>query len=477
MVNQAEKVFDLIITGGQVVSSTSTMREDVAVRGEKIAALLEPGLFLQQASTVIDASGLLVLPGAIDPHTHIYQKSKDYCSQDFEVSTISAAHGGTTTVIDFAFPASGEGMLEAIERRREDADGRVAIDYALHGAISHPSPSALEELPAVIEYGSPSFKGFTIASKHAQTEALDDGFLLAFLRRAKEYGGLLGLHAENGSLVNYTTAKLLSEGKTGVEYYGASRPNISEGEPVRRTINLAREAGAALYIFHLSSKEGMAAVEKARQDGLAVYAETCPHYLFFNDGVYSLPWEKAIQYLRTPPIRSEADRLALWEGAIRGSISCIGTDEVSMQLSYKIEKSRGKPFNELPGGLTQLEMRLPTLYTEGVGKGLISVNRIVDLVSTGPARVFGLYPQKGTIAVGSDADIVLFDPNLRKRITNSDLHTGTDYTVYEGWDLTGYPVTTIARGKVIVDNGQFLGKAGDGKFVRRRIEPRVLGGL
>ncbi|MBI2934192.1 MAG: amidohydrolase family protein [Chloroflexi bacterium] len=278
----------------------------------------------------------------------------------------------------------------------------------------------------------------------------------------------MAFHAENEALVSYHTNRLLQEGKTGVEYFSQSRPNVSEAEPVRSMIYLSQWAppSAALYFFHLSSREALAQVRKARARGMPVYGETCPHYLAFNDEAYR--GERAIQFIRFPPIRSAADQQALWQGVIDGSLDCIGTDHVTALLSVKREKSRGKPFTEMPGGMAHVENRLAYMYSEGCASGRIPLNRLVGLVAANPAKIFGLYPRKGAIAPGSDADIVLIDPRLKKTVTNADLHMGVDYTIYEGMTFTGAPVMTIARGKVIVEKGSFLGSLKDGEFLTGR---------
>ena len=363
-------------------------------------------------------------------------------------------------------------MAEAVRRQREQADGMVAIDYSLHGGLSHISEAVVEDMGILTEMGIPSFKAFMVPS--GAWTGTGDGELLSVLTRARELKALVGVHAENQQINAHYTKKLLDQGKTGVAYFPGSHPNISEAEAIQRALLLSAEVGAGLYVYHVSSREGVDLVRAARAKGLPVYAETCPHYLVFDDTAYTSEWERAIQFVRFPPIRSKADQQALWEGLATGVLSAVGSDEVSTQLALKKEKALGKPFNQLPGGMAQIETRLPVVFSEGVSRGRLTLNRVVEVMSTSPARIFGLYPQKGVIIPGSDADLVVYDPTVKKTLTNRELHQGTDYTVFEGLDLIGYPVMTILRGKVIVENGAYVGSPGDGRFVARSIVPEVV---
>ncbi len=465
-------MLDLLITNGKVVTQIFTTVLDVGIKGEKIVVLAEPRILGEEAKRIIDASGLYVLPGAIDPHTHIQMQTSGLPKPGFDINSIAAAYGGTTTLIDFAPLISGKSVEETFGKRRAEAEGRLAIDYAFHAKFTSPSRDLIEEAGVAIEYGVPSFGEVNLDERRG-TPA-DDAFLFALLQEIKDKGGIAGIHAENASLVGYFTNKLLRDGKRELRHVPESRPNMVEEEAVKRTIFLAEKTGAALYFFHLSSQEALKAVAEARDQGFPIYCETCPHYLAFNDEVYQREMDQAIQFVRFPPIRSAADQAALWQGVEDGTIDCIGTDHVSAFLSEKKALSEGKAFNEVPGGMGQIENRLTFMYSEGVAKGRISVNRLVELVSSNPAKVFGLYPQKGTISVGSDADIVLFDPKPVRKVTSRDLHMGLDYTVYEGWTFVGWPAMTIARGKVIIEDGRYVGSLGNGEFLKRRIGKEIL---
>lgn len=461
-------MFDLLICSGSVVSPESTSILDVAITGKEIQALGKPGAFGNNAKRTIDATGHYVIPGAIDPHTHFFSEFLGGPTPSFEVQSVAAAHGGTTTYIDFSHATHEHGLMDSIRVRAGEAEGKSAVDYALHAGLFDPTWDMIQEVDKTLAEGIPSFK-VLLHSRMGQPP--DDGFVFSILNEVARKGGIVGFHAENQAMITYYTNRLIAEGKTGIEYFSESRPNIVEAESVRRLIYLSEQASAAVYFFHLSSKEAVAEVAEAKAKGLPVYCETCPHYLAFNDEEYR--GERAIEYVRFPPIRSAADQNGLWQGVIDGTIDCIGTDHVTAFLSVKREKSVGKPFTEIPGGMPQVETRLPFMFSEGVSKGRISVNRLVELVSTNPAKIFGLYPQKGSISAGSDADIVLIDPNLKKKITSSDLHMGVDYTVYENWVFTGMPVMTIVKGKVAVENGKFLGSLNDGAFLRRSISENI----
>lgn len=464
--------YDLLITGGEVVLPKLRARLDVAVQGGKVAALATTGKLGKTAKRIIDARGLYIFPGAIDPHTHIQMKMSGPPKPGFDISSVAAAYGGTTCLIDFAFVEEGDDIKEALDRRCAQADGNFAVDYSFHPRFTVTSLKQVGKVGAAVTYGAPSFGEIALDERHGAPA--DNAFLLALFQEMVRHKGIPGIHAENDSLIKYFTDNLLREGKHGLKYFPASRPNIVEEEAVKRTIYLAEKTGAALYFFHLSSWEALQAVTEARKKGMPVYAETCPHYLAFNDSAYSQEFEKAIQFIRFPPIRSAADQAALWRGVKDGTIDCIGTDHVAAFLSEKKALSEGKAFNEVPGGMGQVENRLNFMFSEGVAKGRISVQRLVEVVSTNVAKIFGLYPRKGTIAPGSDADMVLFDPKTNRKITTADLHMGMDYTIYEGWNFTGSVVMTLCRGKVIIEDGKYIGSLNDGKFIRRKINPEIL---
>ncbi|MCL5962233.1 MAG: dihydropyrimidinase [Chloroflexi bacterium] len=456
-------MFDLLIKNGLVVSPSSTLEADVAVQGREIIGVFKPGQLDVPAARVIEARGKYVLPGGIDPHTHMQDSGMGPSTQSFYQGSVAAAFGGTTTFIDFAIQKPGQSTSEVVKNRRSLADPSVVVDYSLHGGIT----TACDEIKHLIEYGIPSFKAFMVYRKQGWMS--DDDALFRMLQQAREYGGLVGLHAENIAMVEGITERLLREGKTDTRYFEAGRPSIVEGEAVNRAVYLARLAGSAVYIFHVSSKEAVEVIEEARGRGQAAYAETCSHYLAFTDECYARP--DARNWTVIPPIRSMEHQQALWSGLARGSLQVLGSDDAGVSSQGKL---MGDTFATIPVGLPGVEMRLPALYSEGVAKGVISINRMVAMLSENPARLFGLYPRKGVIAPGSDADLVILDPQCKKTVQATDLHHGTDYSVFEGMKVQGWPVATISKGKVIVENGQMFGKAGDGEFVRRSISPKIL---
>lgn len=467
--------YDLLIRNGQVVDPTSTLpprMTDVAVEGGKICVLAGPGQLPGEGARVIEANGLYLLPGMIDPHVHINTRVAGSMRGGFRLTSLGAIHGGTTTFCDFTTPMQGSEFLQAIEQQRLEGEGAVFCDFSLHGGIPPMGTEDLWRVREAIAKGFPSFKAFMLNSRGRP--GIEDGLLFAVMGACARDGGLLGIHAENGRLISYFSQRLMQEGKSGIRYFGASRPNICEAEAVQRAIALARVAGSAIYFYHVSSAEGADAIRKARQEGLPVYAESCPHYLLFTDAVYGR--EDGFLFNRVPPIRSQNDQDALWEALVDGTFSCIGTDDVPTTLALKRQPPPGPDFTDLPGGMPQIETRLALLHSEGVVKGRINLNRMVYLLSTGPARIFGLYPQKGTIAVGSDADLVLLDPNLEKTVTADELHAGSDTTAYEGWKVKGWPVMTLLRGQVVVDGGTLVDDTPRGQYCLRRLDPAVLQG-
>lgn len=468
-------IFDLLIRNGQVVDSTSSLppqATDLAIDQGKICALARPGQLAAQATRVIDASGLYVLPGMIDPHVHINNRVAGSIRGGFQLTSLAAIHGGTTTFFDFTTPLQGAELLQSIDQQRKEADGAVFSDYCLHGGISPMELKELWQIEEAVRRGFPSFKSYMLSSRGRPE--IEDGLLFALLEACARHGGIMGIHAENGRLISYFSQRLLQEGKSGIRYFAASRPNVCESEAVERVIAMARVTGATVYFYHVSSAEGAEAVRLARREGLPVYAETCPHYLLFTDVVYAE--EQGFLFNRVPPVRSQRDQDALWEALADGTFSCIGTDDVATTLALKKQPPAGPDFTDLPGGMPQVETRLAVLHHEGVVKGRISLNRMVYLLSTGPARVFGLYPQKGAIAVGSDADLMLFDPNKEQTITAGELHGGADYTIFEGWKVKGWLVLTLLRGQVVVENGTLVSKAGQGQCCLRKIYPAIFQG-
>lgn len=463
---------DLVVTGGQVLTQGTLVNADIGVKNGRVAVLAQRGAL--NGTRRMDASGCLVLPGLINIHSHVHGVFRgDARTTDFATSSIAAAYGGFTTLVDFAHPEPGQSLLDAIGHRRAQADGAVAIDYTLHCHLPEPDERTLADLPRVVEAGITTFKVYFTRRQGARPIEADQ-----FLRVARvlaNCGGILGVHAETQALIDLFTGELLAAGKTGVEQVPRSRPPIVELDSLSRALVLAREAGCPLLFFHISAAASVERLLRARQEGQIVFAETCPHYLAFTEAEYSRPFEEAIKFIKSPPLRSQSDQDALWQGLATGTLTHLGSDEVPCQYRDKLALSLGRPFSELPGGLPQIEIILPLLYTLGVRRQRLNWPRLAACLSSTPARILGLYPQKGDILPGSDADLVVFDPRPEREVRVKELHMGTDYTPYEGMVLAGEVRATVFRGEVIVQDTQFHGRPGQGRFlVRRPPERRTL---
>jgi len=460
-------MIDLLVKNGYVVTSDATFPADVAVTEGKIHGVGAWGAF-EKAKEEIDARGKLVLPGLLDPHVHIAHPFKEGVSQDdFFTATCAAAHGGTTSLIDFAIQwDKNVGLVDSIGARRSQADGAVAIDYALHACPTLSTQETLDAVPKVIESGVPSFKIYMIYRK--QGRMVDDAVLYGMLHQTKIHGGVLGIHAENAPIAEFNEEAYLQRGLKRPEHFPLVKPNMVEAECINRAIYLNRWAKGRLYIFHLSTAEGLQMVRDARARGEAVYAETCPHYLTLTEEVYKRP--DGANFICSPPLRSQSDIDALWEGISDGTISTIGSDHCGFG---KDQKATGEgDFSRTPNGLPGIETRLPVVYTQGVSKGRISFNRMVDVMSTGPAKIFALYPKKGALLPGSDGDMVVFDPKDEWILKSDELKSPVDWTPYEDMKVRGSVHATVSRGKTIVQKGRFLGQRGQGRYLERRLESR-----
>jgi len=455
-------MIDLIIRGGLVVLPEHSYETDLAVDRGRIAALGKASS-LPKARRTIDAQGCYVLPGAVDPHVHIHWPFLNATTaDDYADATTAAAIGGTTTIIDFAHPKMGATPLKRVASRRAQAEGKAVIDFAFHCVLTEGSPQTLGEMDALVAEGVTSFKVYMAYSRRGIMA--DDAVLLSVMQRAALLGALVCVHAENGTVADASEAQFLASGRTGAADFPQHKPNYVEAEAVSRAIFWARQAGARLCIVHLSTAEGLDLVRNAQREGVQVFAETCPQYLLLDDRVYQRPAD-GHRFICSPPIRSPADGEALWEGIADGVISIIGTDHCAFTAGQK-DGGRGN-FVSVPNGLPGVETRLPLLFSEGVAKGRISIADLVRITSLNPARVHGLYPRKGSLGPGSDADIVLVDPKARWTLLADKLHMAVDWSPYEGLELQGAPVMTIARGKVVVEQGEFVGAEGWGRFVRR----------
>lgn len=450
-------MYDLAITKGTLVTAEAQQRADLAISGGRIAAI-GTGL---RASETIDAMGKLVIPGAVDEHVHLQMPVGEFCSSDdFYTGSVAAACGGTTSIIDFVEPKPGESLLDALSARRAEADPKVAVDYGLHMTLSRADDEALGQIPDCIEAGSASFK---LYMAYAGLR-LDDHELLRTLAALRKLGGRILVHAENHHAIVYLTAQALREGRTGPENHPLTRPAVMEAEAIHRLLALAQVTGTPLVLAHLSCALGLDAVRAARARGQRVWVETCPQYLLLDESEYLRPGFEAAKFVMAPPPRTDADRQALWAGLAAGEVNTVGTDHCP--FFYETEKTRGRnDFSRIPGGAPGIETRLTLLYTHGVLAGRLSVERWVEVCCTEPARRFGLQ-RKGTLAVGADADVVIFDPAVRAVLSAETLHQNVDYCPYEGWEVQGYPLTVLSRGQTIVRSSEFVAQAGRGQFLR-----------
>jgi dihydropyrimidinase len=469
-------MLDLIIRGGDVVTPGGVGRWDVGVQGERIVAV---GEALGQAGRVIDATGRIVVPGGVEPHTHLAHGISMHPDAQLmtlgpEEDTRGMVFGGTTTHVDFCFVRPGTSVAQAIEQRSARWKGNSFTDYSFHVCLQGALPIALfDQLSDAIAEGFPSFKVFTVdvLPPHPKRSGyrLDFGRIQLAMEKVAAHGGLMVVHAEDHDIVQFMYEKLTEEKRTEGWNLPLVHNKLSEALAFRRTIHLASAMGAAVYFVHTSAREGVEAVVEARAKGHPVYAETLHHYACFTADDYKTP--RGFCYHTYPSLKYQEDQAALWEGLVRDGVSTTATDEYPTSLELKL---RGKDLDNVTGGNLGAEARMGIIFTEGVMKRKMSLPRFVEVTSTNAARLLGFYPRKGAIAAGSDADIVLIDPAIRKTLAKADFHV-SDYSPWEGWPVQGWPVTTILRGKVMVENGRLLGDTRDGRLVPRRISGDVLG--
>ena len=461
--------FDTIVKQGVIVTATDMHAGDIGITNGKVAAIAS-SLPQEGAGKVIDAAGWMVIPGGIDVHTHLDMPFGGTTSaDDFESGTIAAAHGGTTTLIDFAIQYKGQSLRQAFEAWMKKADGKAAIDYAFHCIITDLGTAQLEEMGALVREGVSSFKLFMA---YPGVFMLDDATIFKAMSQAAKVGGLICMHAENGGVIDVIVQRALAEGKKSPKYHALTRPTTAEAEATSRAIALAEMAGAPVYIVHLSCNDALEKVREARDRGLTAYAETCPQYLFLSIENMDAPGFEGAKYVFTPPLREKWHQEKLWQGLARDTLQVVSTDHCP--FCFKEQKELGKDdFTKIPNGGPGIEHRLSLVYTGGIHGGRFSPNRFVQLVATAPAKLFGLYPRKGTIAVGSDADLVVWDPNAEEVISADTHHMKVDYSMFEGIKVKGVPKTVMSRGRVVVENGKFVGKAGTGEFLKRQTFVRV----
>ncbi len=455
----------ILIKGGTVLSSTGSVTADVVVDGETVTALVAPGSWPGTADTVIDATGKYVLPGGIDGHTHMEMPFGGTQSADtFETGTTAAAWGGTTTIVDFAVQPKGSSLLSTLDRWHEKADGNCAVDYGFHMIVSDVNDGTLKEMDACVDAGVNTFKMFMA---YPGVFYSTDGEILLAMQRARANGGTIMMHAENGIAIDQLVAQAIAAGRTDPVQHGLTRPPELEGEATHRAIQLAKVTGAPLYIVHLSAAQALEAVAMARNDGQNVFAETCPQYLFLSIEDLARPDFEGAKFVASPPLREKSHQGALWQGLRTNDLSVVSTDHCPFCFVEQKELGRGD-FSKIPNGMPGVEHRMDLIY-QGVVGGELTLQRWVEVTSTTPARMFGLYPRKGVIAPGADADIVVYDPSARQTLSASTHHMNVDYSAYEGLEITGRVDTVLSRGRVVVDSGGWHGAKGHGKFLSREL--------
>jgi dihydropyrimidinase len=455
----------ILIKGGTVLSSTGSVAADVVVDGERITAVVAPDSWPGNADTVIDATGKYVLPGGIDGHTHMEMPFGGTFSADtFETGTTAAAWGGTTTIVDFAVQAKGSSLLSTLDKWHEKADGNCAVDYGFHMIVSDVNDGTLKEMDACVDAGVNTFKMFMA---YPGVFYSTDGEILLAMQRARANGGTIMMHAENGIAIDQLVAQALAAGRTDPVQHGLTRPPELEGEATNRAIQLAKVTGAPLYIVHLSAAQALEAVALARNDGQNVFAETCPQYLFLSIEDLARPDFEGAKFVASPPLREKSHQGALWQGLRTNDLSVVSTDHCPFCFVEQKELGRGD-FSKIPNGMPGVEHRMDLIF-QGVAGGELTLQRWVEVTSTTPARMFGLYPRKGVIAPGSDADIVVYDPTAKQTLSASTHHMNVDYSAYEGLEITGKVDTVLSRGRVVVDGDGWHGAKGHGRFLSREL--------
>jgi len=452
----------LLIKNGTIVTASDTFTGDLYVEGETIHSL---GTNLDVvADREIDATGKLVIPGGIDVHTHLDMPfGGTFSVDDFETGTRAAACGGTTSIVDFAIQEHGGTIRNAWETWMGKAEGKAAIDYGFHMILREFNDGLSREMGAMVDEGVTSFKLFMA---YPGVFFMDDGNIFRAMQRSGEIGATICMHAENGLVIDALVEQALKKGNTAPKYHALTRPARAEAEATHRAIAMAEMADVPVYIVHLSAAEALEQVSLARLRGLPAYAETCPQYLFLSYDNYEEPGFEGAKYVMSPPLRAKEKQGDLWRGLARNDLQTIATDHCP--FCFAEGKQLGKDdFSKIPNGAPGIETRMSLTYDGGVRAGRISVNRWVELTSTSPAKIFGLYPKKGTIAPGSDADIVIFDPEKEAVLSAGTLHMNVDYNPYEGRKVTGVTRTVLSRGEVIIEGGKFAGKAGRGQFLKR----------
>jgi dihydropyrimidinase len=468
----------VLIKGGRIVTAVDDYVADILVSEGRIEAIAReiPAVGV----TVYDAQGLLVFPGGIDVHVHMETPMGNdiYTCDTFESGTKSAAFGGTTTIVDFAQQFHGDSPKAALDRRLAAAEPQCCVDYGFHVILTDVNKASLSELPDLINHDGVS--SYKLYMAYPGVLMVDDADIYRTMRTVGAHGGMVNLHAENGVVIQALIEEALEQGNTSPKYHMLTRPSLMEGEATHRVIRIAELAEIPVYIVHLSAKEALEAVVEARDRGIHAFAETCPHYLFLTQDEYDRPDFEPAKFVMTPPLRDHECQHALWRGLKFDDLQIVATDHCPFcfnenRFGILRSKQYGKDdFSKIPNGAPGVEFRLPLLYDGGVNAGRITLNRFVQLTSTAPAKMFGLFPQKGTIAIGSDADLVLFDPNERHTLSANTHHSNVDYSLFEGREVQGKVKRVFLRGELIVDGDDWLGRAGMGQYLKRSASGRIL---
>lgn len=451
--------YDLVIKNGTIITASDKYKADLAIKDGKIVEISSS----LDAPNAYDASGKILIPGGVDVHTHLDMPfGGTFSSDDFQTGTKAAAIGGTTSIVDYAVQPQGKTLHETIDIWSEKANGKAVIDYGFHLAVTNLNENTRKELPQIINDGFPSFKVFMVYDGMR----LDDRALLEILQIAKDSHGLVCVHAENYDTINYRVNQLLKDGKTEPLYHAISRPQKCEAEATNRAIKLAEMSDAPIYIVHVSNREAADEIRKSRAEGFPTMGETCTQYLLLNEEYYKEEGFGGAKYVMSPPLRNKKNNALLWESIRSGDIQTIATDHCPFFMK---QKELGKDnFTKIPNGAPGIEARMALIHHYGVNEGNISINKFVELTSTNPAKIFGMYPKKGTIAVNSDADIVVFDEDKELTISVDMLHENVDYSTFEGFKVKGYPIATFSRGELIAEDGNYIGKEARGKLIKRK---------
>ncbi len=452
----------VLIRNGRIVTATDDYKADIFINNSTVTLIGKD--LVVNADREIDAAGKLVIPGGVDPHTHLELPFGGTVTSDtFETGTRAAAFGGTTCIIDFAVQTKGTSTIESLDTWHAKAAGTTAIDYSFHMIITDMPESRIPEMRRLSDEGVTSYKLFM-----AYPGALlsDDATIFRAMRKAGQDGTVVCMHAENGIVIDELVKIALADGKIAPKYHASTRPTRLEAEGTHRALAIAEVAEAPVYIVHLSAYDSLKELRDAQARGVMAHAETCPQYLLLDVTAYDAPGFEGAKYVLTPPLREKWNQDELWSGLRTGDLHVISTDHCPFCL--KEQKEIGKDdFSKIPNGGPGIENRMSLIYHYGVNQGRITLNRFVELTSTTPAKIFGLFPRKGTIAVGSDADIVIFDPNREETISQRTHHMNIDYNAFEGFKVKGVTETVLSRGKVVIDKGEYVGRAGDGMFVKR----------